>query len=103
MNIIAVTACPTGIAHTYMAAAALKKAAEGMGHKIKVETQGAIGIENKISAGDLAAAELVIIAADVAVKEEERFKGKTVYRAESQRAIKSPQGILSDAIATLGV
>lgn len=102
MNIIAVTACPTGIAHTYMAAAALKKAAEGMGHKIKVETQGAIGIENKISTGDLAAAELVIIAADVAIKEEERFKGKPVYRAESQRAIKSPQGILTDAIATLG-
>ena len=75
MNIIAVTACPTGIAHTYMAAAALKKAAEGMGHKIKVETQGAIGIENKISAGDLAAAELVIIAADVAISGKERFDG----------------------------
>ena len=49
MKIVAITACPTGIAHTYMAAEALEKAAIKMGHKIKVETQGAIGIENKIS------------------------------------------------------
>ncbi|WP_346356260.1 PTS fructose transporter subunit IIB [Azotosporobacter soli] len=101
MNIIAVTACPTGIAHTYMAAAAIKKAAEGLGHMIKVETQGAIGIENKLAAKDVAAADLVIIAADVAIKDEERFNGKCVYRAESQRAIKNPQGILVDGIAQL--
>ena len=48
MKIVAVTACPTGIAHTYMAADALQKAATGLGLKIKVETQGAMGMENAI-------------------------------------------------------
>ncbi len=79
MNIIAVTACPVGIAHTYMAAAALQKAAVSLGHKIKVETQGAIGIENKITQKEVEAADFVIVAADVAIKEETRFKNKFIY------------------------
>ena len=54
MKIVAVTACPTGIAHTYMAADALQKAATGLGLKIKVETQGAMGMENMLTARDIA-------------------------------------------------
>jgi PTS system fructose-specific IIB component len=54
MKIIAVTACPTGIAHTYMAAEALQKAAAALGLKIKVETQGAMGMENSLTARDIA-------------------------------------------------
>ena len=53
MNIVAVTACPTGIAHTYMAAEQLAKTGKALGHKIKVETQGAMGIENQLSAEDI--------------------------------------------------
>lgn len=98
MNIIAVTACPVGIAHTYMAAAALQKAAVSLGHKIKVETQGAIGIENKITQKEVDAADFVIVAADVAIKEEIRFKNKFIYKTESQKALKSPKGIIEEAL-----
>lgn len=101
MNIVAVTACPTGIAHTYMAAESLEKAAKSMGHKIKVETQGSIGIENKITQKDVEHADVVIFAADVAVKEESRFKGKPIYKVEAQKAIKSGKAVIEEAIKSL--
>ncbi|MFL0268619.1 PTS fructose transporter subunit IIB [Candidatus Clostridium radicumherbarum] len=101
MKIVAVTACPTGIAHTYMAAEALEKAAKSMGHQIKVETQGSIGIENKITQKEVDSADLVIFAADVAVKEEKRFKNKPIFRAEAQKAIKNPKAIVEDAVKIL--
>src|SRR5512138_854736 len=74
-RIVAVTACPTGIAHTIMAAEALKKTAVAMGHQIKVETQGSGGTQNILSAEDIAAAEVVILAADIRVGPI-RFVGK---------------------------
>ncbi|MBL4935665.1 PTS fructose transporter subunit IIB [Clostridium sp. YIM B02515] len=98
MKIVAVTACPTGIAHTYMAAEALEKAAKTLGHQIKVETQGSIGIENKISQKEADNADLVIFAADVAVKEEKRFKNKPIYRVEAQKAIKNAKAIVEEAV-----
>lgn len=101
MKIVAVTACPTGIAHTYMAAEALEKAAKKMGHTIKVETQGSIGIENKISTKEVAAADVVILAVDVAVKEEGRFKGKPIYRCEAQPVIKNAQKTIEEALKIL--
>lgn len=99
MKIVAVTACPVGIAHTYMAAAALQKAAVNLGHTMKVETQGSIGIENKITQKEVDEADLVILAADVAVKEETRFKNKFIYKTESQKAIKNPKGLIAEALA----
>lgn len=98
MKIVAVTACPTGIAHTYMAAEALEKAAKQLGHNIKVETQGSIGIENKISKKEADEADLVIFAADVAVKEESRFKDKPIYKVEAQKAIKNAKAVVEEAI-----
>ncbi|AIF50954.1 PTS fructose transporter subunit IIB [Pelosinus sp. UFO1] len=98
MKIVAVTACPVGIAHTYMAAAALQKAAVNLGHTMKVETQGSIGIENKITQKEVDEADLVILAADVAVKEEMRFKNKFIYKTESQKAIKNPKGLITEAL-----
>ncbi|WP_122627576.1 PTS fructose transporter subunit IIB [Lucifera butyrica] len=98
MKIVAVTACPTGIAHTYMAATALEKAAKKLGHSIKVETQGSIGVENKITAKEVAEAGVVIFAVDVAVKEEERFKGKPTLRVEPQKAIKNATAIVEEAV-----
>ena len=73
MKILAVTACPTGIAHTYMAAEALQKAADKLGLKIKVETQGAMGLENILTARDIASADLVLMAC-VAVAEERKIR-----------------------------
>jgi fructose-specific phosphotransferase system IIB component len=98
MKIVAVTACPTGIAHTYMAATALEKAAKQLGHQIKVETQGSIGIENKITLQEVMEADLVIFAADVAVKEESRFQGKVIHRTQAQKAIKNPKQVVEDAL-----
>jgi fructose-specific PTS system IIB-like component len=98
MKIVAVTACPTGIAHTYMAAAALQKAAVNLGHTMKVETQGSIGIENKITQKEVDEADFVILAADVAIKEETRFKNKFIFKTESQKAIKNPKGLIAEAL-----
>ena len=95
MRIVAVTACPTGIAHTYMAAEKLEKTAQALGHQIKVETQGAMGIENELSVADIQAADGVIFAVDIAVEQRERFDGKRVVQVPVQDAIKDPKGVIA--------
>ena len=94
MKIVAVTACPTGIAHTYMAAEQLEKTARRLGHRIQVETQGAMGIENELDAEDIAAADAVIFAADISVQKRERFAGLKVIEVGVQEAIKHPEAVL---------
>lgn len=93
MKIVAVTACPTGIAHTYMAAARLEKTAKGLGYEIKVETQGALGIENPLSEADIRQAQVVIFAVDIRVEGRERFKGLRVIEVPLQEAIKNAPAI----------
>ena len=95
MKIVAVTACPTGIAHTYMAAEQLEKTAKSLGHSIKVETQGSIGIENELSDSDISGADAVIFAADIEVERNERFEDKKVVRVGVQEAIKNPAGVIA--------
>jgi len=94
MNIVAVTACPTGVAHTYMAAERLEKCAKRLGHAIKVETQGSMGIENALSADDILRADVVIFAAGIAVRDRERFAGKRVVEVPVQDAIKDPERVI---------
>ena len=93
MKIIAVTSCPTGIAHTYMAAEQLEKKARELGHEIKVETQGSMGIENELTATDVASADYVVFAADVMVENKERFDGKKIIEVSVSQAIKNPSQI----------
>lgn len=95
MKIIAVTACPTGIAHTYMAAEQLEKTAKKLGHSIKVETQGAMGIENKLSQADIDGASAVILAVDIAVEEAERFDSIRKIQVPVQAALKNPEAIFA--------
>ena len=95
MRIVAVTACPTGIAHTYMAAEQLEKTARKLGHTIKVETQGAMGIENELSQADIDAAEAVIIATDIAVEREERFGRIRKIQVPVQAVLKDPEAIFA--------
>ncbi len=95
MKIVAVTACPTGIAHTYMAAEQLEKTAKVRGHQIKVETQGAMGIENELSATDIREAQAVIFAADIEIERRERFAGLRVLEVSVQQAIKDPAGVFA--------
>lgn len=78
MKILGVTACPSGVAHTYMAAEALAKAAKKRGHTIKVETQGSIGVENTIRAEEVVDADIIILTKDMAIKNKERFAGKPI-------------------------
>jgi fructose-specific phosphotransferase system IIB component len=95
MKILAVTACPTGIAHTYMAAEQLEKFGKTLGHQVKVETQGAMGIENEFTAGEIAAANAVIFAVDIPVEWAERFEGKRIIRIPVQLAIKDPTAVFA--------
>ena len=93
MRIVAVTACQTGIAHTYMAAEQLEKTAKALGHQIKVETQGAMGIENELSARDIREAEIALFAVDIDVEQRERFNGKKIVQVPVQEAIKNAKGV----------
>jgi len=95
MKIIAVTACPTGIAHTYMAAEQLEKTAKKLGHSIKVETQGAMGIENELTEADIAAAEVIILAADIAIERPERFDALRKVQVPVQSVLKNPEAIFA--------
>jgi fructose-specific PTS system IIB-like component len=92
MKILAVTACPSGVAHTYMAAEAIEKAAKAKGHQVKVETQGSIGVENEIVMDDVKDADFVILTKDIAIKNTERFAGKRVVKVGISDAVKkAPQ------------
>jgi len=95
MKIVAITACPTGIAHTYMAAEQLEKTAKAMGHQIKVETQGAMGIENELTAADIQQSDVVVFAVDIAVEQAERFFGRKIVQVSVQEAIKDPKGVIT--------
>jgi fructose-specific phosphotransferase system IIB component len=95
MKLVAVTACPTGIAHTYMAAEQLEKTAKKLGHTIKVETQGSMGIENELSQEEIDAAELAIFAVGIPVRNKERFAKIKILEVPVQEAIKNPGSIFS--------
>jgi len=97
MKILAVTSCPTGIAHTYMAAEALQMAAKELGYEIKVETQGSVGAENVITDKDIKEAKAVIIAADTNV-DKARFKGMPLIEVPVKDAIKDSKGLIERAL-----
>ncbi len=97
-KIVAVTSCPTGIAHTFMAAEGVQQGAEALGHTIKVETQGSVGAQNTLTEAEIAAADLVIIAADTKV-DMGRFAGKTVYETSTNAAIKDGKAVVTAALS----
>jgi len=96
VKLVAVTSCPTGIAHTYMAAEALEQAAREAGHEISVETQGAAGAA-PLPAETIAAADAVVFAADVEVRGRDRFAGKPLVTAAVKRAIQDAAALITDA------
>ncbi|PRX35593.1 PTS system IIB component (Fru family) [Orenia metallireducens] len=102
MKILAVTACPTGVAHTYLAAESLEKSAKKKGVEIKVETQGSIGIENQITEEDVKEAVAVIIAADVNISNPERFKSMPKLKLDVQKAIKHSDQIIDKIVQKFG-
>jgi PTS system fructose-specific IIC component len=97
-RLVGVTSCPTGIAHTFMAAEALRKAAAELGYEMKVETQGSVGSKNVLSFEDIAKADAVVIAADAFV-DKTRFAGKRVYETSTKAALHGGQEVVNKALA----
>ena len=98
MNIVAVAACTSGIAHTYIAKEKLIRAAEGMGHTIHVETQGTIGTEDELTAEQIKAADVVI---DIAITGTERFEGKKTVKVPTNVCVKAPKQLIQKIEAEL--
>ncbi|MGN8981975.1 PTS fructose transporter subunit IIC [Enterococcus villorum] len=96
MKIIGVTACPTGIAHTYMSAEKLEVTAENMGYDAKFETQG-IKTENALTKEEIKEADAIILAVDKEI-DMDRFSGKKVKRVSTSRAIKEPEKVIEEAL-----
>jgi PTS system fructose-specific IIC component len=99
VKLVIVTACPTGIAHTIMAAEALRRVASDRGYEAHIETQGAEGVTAKLSEEDIEAADAVILAADIHV-DEERFAGKPITKVSTARAIRDTGAVLDAAVAS---
>lgn len=103
-RLVAITACPTGVAHTFMAAEALIQTAKKLGYKLDLETQGSVGARNPLSAEAIAEADAVLLATDIEVNTD-RFAGKKVFRCGTGVALKQPEATLKRALAegeTLG-
>ncbi|HEY9762866.1 MAG TPA: PTS fructose-like transporter subunit IIB [Trichocoleus sp.] len=97
--LVGITSCPTGIAHTFMAAEALKQGAARLGHEIKVETQGSVGAKNQLTDEEIARADAVVIAADTHV-DTSRFGGKPLYETSTKKAMQDSSGVIEAALAT---
>ncbi len=98
LHFVAITACPTGVAHTFMAADALKQGAAKLGYTIDVETQGSVGAKSILSEESIARADYVILATDIEV-DTSRFAGKKVYRCPTGFALKQTDKAFSEAVA----
>lgn len=96
--LVAVTACPTGVAHTFMAAEALQQAASRLGYRLTVETRGSVGARNTLDEAAIAEADAVLLAADIEV-DTARFAGKPVFRCGTGVALKQPAETLDRALA----
>lgn len=90
MKIVGVAACTAGIAHTYIAKEKLIKGAEACGHEIKIETQGTVGTEDELTREDIREADVVILATDIKIGGEDRFKDKRVVKVKTNMVIKAP-------------
>lgn len=94
MKIVAIAACTSGIAHTYIAKEKLIKAAESFGHTIHVETQGTIGTECELTSQQIKEADVVIFAIDIAITGTERFEGKKIVQIPTNICVKAPKQLI---------
>ncbi|OOE66975.1 PTS fructose transporter subunit IIBC [Salinivibrio sp. IB282] len=102
VSIVGITACPTGVAHTFMAAEAVEEAAKAKGYQVKIETRGSVGAKNALTDQEIEAADLVFIAADIEV-DLSRFAGKRLYKTSTGMALKKASQTLDDALANAEV
>lgn len=94
VKIVGITACPTGIAHTYITKKKIEDAAASCGFPCHIETQGTIGREDELSAQEIADADVVLLAVDVKISGEERFHGKPVVRCRTEDVMRNTAGFL---------
>ncbi|SIN85093.1 PTS system D-fructose-specific IIB component (F1P-forming), Frc family /PTS system D-fructose-specific IIC component (F1P-forming), Frc family [Salinivibrio sp. ES.052] len=102
LSIVGITACPTGVAHTFMAAEAIEEAAKAKGYQVKIETRGSVGAKNGLTDQEVAEADLVFIAADIEV-DLSRFAGKRLYKTSTGIALKKAAQSIDDALANADV
>ena len=103
MKVVAITSCPSGVAHTYMAQEAIEQECKKRGIAVKVETQGGMGIENELSEEEIEAADVVIMAVAIGIEGEDRFEEKEeagrILTLNPAEVIRDPAGILDKALA----
>ncbi len=101
MKIVGVTACTAGIAHTYLVKEKLLAAAKELGHEIKIETQGSVGVDDKLTPEDIAGADVVLVVHDISV-DTSRFKGKPLVDLPISIVMKSPKSVINSVAKKLG-
>lgn len=101
MNIVGIAACPAGLAHTPMAAKALEKAGNKLGHSTKMEQQGSMGQVNAISDEEARAADFVLIASDQKILGLDRFEGKPQIRVDINTCIKAPEAVIKKCVSAV--
>lgn len=102
MFIVCVTSCPVGIAHTFMAAEGLQRAVEAAGHQVKVETQGANGLQNEITKEDIKRADACILACDAKVRNPERFDDLPTLECSVYEACDEPESLVEELLEAIG-
>lgn len=103
MKVVGITACTAGIAHTYIVAEKIQKAAEEAGCTCKIETQGTIGTQNELTPDDIANCDVVIVAHDIQVHGMDRFEGKPVVDIPITVAMKNPKSLIATIQKKLGI
>lgn len=94
MNIVGITACPTGIAHTYITKKKIIDSAKNCGYECKIETQGSIGIEDELTAEEIQNADVVLLAVDIKISGENRFEGKPIVRCRTEDVMRNTEEFL---------
>ncbi len=103
MYVVGITACPTGIAHTYMAQESLEKELAKRGYEYKIETQGSIGIENELEQDEIDRADMILLCVSIQIENQERFEDKKVYYGDVDECISYPKEVVDKALAFYGL
>ena len=102
MYVVGITACPTGIAHTYMAQESLEKELARRGWEYKIETQGSIGVENELEQEEVDRADMIILCVSIQIETPERFEDKKVFHGDVDECISYPAKVVDAALAFYG-
>ncbi len=103
MYVVGITACPTGIAHTYMAQESLEKELAKRGYEYKVETQGSIGVENELEQEEVDRADMIILCVSIQIENQERFDDKKVFYGDVDECISYPDRVVDKALEFYGL